>query len=120
VKEKNGSLVVDASAYVANRGSEKMLAIWSFVRDTVFKVLSEFGVCCERGVLKGVSEEDLATGTGYLRSKGWVMKMWFEEKTGGMAALEALQSYTRRLDEKCGKKALQHFSKADMQVLSKT
>jgi len=116
--EKDGRLVVNAETYVANRGGEKMLAIWSFVRETVFKVLSEFGVYCERGALKGVKEEDLATGTGYLRSKGWVLKMWFEEKTGGSAALEALQSYTRSLDEKCGKKAFERFSEADMKILS--
>jgi hypothetical protein len=116
-KEKGGWLEVDAGTYVASRGSEKMLAIWSFVRDTVFKVWSEFGVCCERRVLKGVKEEDLVTGTGYLRGKGWVMKMRFEEKIGGTAALEALQSYTRRLDGKYGKKAFERFSEADMRIL---
>jgi len=118
-KEKSAHLVVDARTYEANRGSEKTLAIWSFVKDTVFKVLSEFGVCCERAVLKGVKEEDLETGTGYLRSRGWVMKMSFEKKIGGTAALKALQTYTRRLDEKYGKKAFQHFSEADMQILSR-
>jgi hypothetical protein len=54
--EKDGRLVVDAETYVANRGGEKMLAIWSFVKETVFKVLSGFGVCCGRGVLKGVKK----------------------------------------------------------------
>jgi hypothetical protein len=116
-KEKDVSLVVDAGSYEANRGSEKSLAIWSFVKDTVFKVLSEFGVCCERVALSGVKEEDLATGTGYLRSRGWVMKMSFEEKIGGMTALKALQVYTRRLDEEYSKKAFQHFSNVDMQIL---
>jgi len=118
-KVKSAHLVVDAATYEANRGSEKTLAIWSFVKETVFKVLSEFGVCCERVALKGVKEEDLATGTGYLRSKGWVMRMSFEEKIGGTAALKALQTYTQRLDEKYGKKAFQHFSEADMQILSR-
>ena len=64
-----------------------------------------------------MKDEDLATGTGYLRSKGWVMKMTFEEKIGGTAALKALQTYTRRLDEKYGKNAFHHFSDADMQIL---
>ncbi len=118
-EEKSAGLVVDARTYEANRGSEKILAIWSFVKDTVFKVLSEFGVYCERAALKEVKEEDLATGTGYLRSKGWVMKMSFETKIGGTAALKALQTYTRRLDEKYDKKAFQHFSEADMQILSR-
>ncbi|MCJ7634184.1 DUF3795 domain-containing protein [Candidatus Bathyarchaeota archaeon] len=116
-KEKSTYLVVDAETYEANRGSEKTLAIWSFVRDTVFKVLAEFGVCCERVILKGVKEEDLVTGTGYLRSKGWLMKMSFEEKIGGTPALEALQTYTRRLDGKYGKKAFQHFLEVDLQFL---
>ena len=116
-KDKGAHLAVDARTYLANRGSEKTLAIWSFLKDTVFKVLSKFGVCCELVALKGVKEEDLATGTGYLRSKGWVMKMCFEEKTGGSAALEALQKYTRRLDKKHGSKASQHFRDADMQIL---
>jgi hypothetical protein len=116
-KEKSTHLVVDARTYEANRGSEKTLAIWSFVKDIVFKVLSEFGVYCERVALKEVKEEDLATGTGYMRSKGWVMKISFEEKIGGTPALKALQTYTQRLDEKYGKKAFQHFSEADMQIL---
>jgi hypothetical protein len=118
--EKNAHLVVDARTYLANRGSEKSLAIWSFVKDTVFKVLSDFGVCCERFALKGVKEEDLATGTGYLRSKGWVMKMSFEEKIGGTAALKALQTYIGRLDKKYDTKAFQHFRDADMQILFET
>jgi hypothetical protein len=115
--EKRACLVVDARAYEANRGSEKTLAIWSFVKDTVFKAVSELGVYCERVALKGVKEEDLATGTGYLRSKGWVMTMSLEGERGGTAALKALQTYTRRLDEEYGKKAFQHFADTDMRVL---
>jgi len=117
-KEEYVHLVVDAGTYFANRGSEKTLAIWSFVQDAVFRVLSEFGVCCERVALKGVKEEDLTTGTGYLRYKGWVMKMSFKEKIGGTAALKAFQTYTQRLDKKYGKKAFKHFSTADMQILT--
>jgi len=117
-KEDCMNLVVDARTYFANRGSEKTLAIWAFVQDVVFRVLSEFGVCCERFVLKGVKEEDLTTGTGYLRYNGWVMKMSFEEKIGGTAALKAFQTYTQRLDKKYGNKALKHFSTADMQTLT--
>ena len=116
-KGKSPYLIVDAETYEANRGSEKTLAIWSFVKDTVFKVLSEFGVCCERVALEGVKEEDLATGTGYLRSKGWVMRMSFGEEIGGVAALKALQTYMRRLNEKYGKKAFQYFSDVDMRIL---
>jgi hypothetical protein len=115
-KENGAYLVVDAGTYEANRGSEKRLAIWAFVKDTVFKVLSVFGVRCERVALKGVKEEDLATGTGYLRSSGWVMKMSFEEKIGGAAVLRALQAYIRRLDERYNEKAFRHFD-ADMEIL---
>jgi hypothetical protein len=90
------------------------LAIWAFVKDTVFKVLSDFGIRCERVTLKGVREADLTTGTGYLRSSGWMMKMSFEPKIGGSATLKALQTYTRKLNEKHGKTAFQLFSNADM------
>ena len=68
-KEMGTLLVVDArtsARYLANRGSEKTLAIGSFLEDTIFKVLSEFGVSCECIALKGEKEEDLTTGTGYL------------------------------------------------------
>jgi hypothetical protein len=116
-KEKDVYLTVDAGTYAANRGSEKSLAIWSFVKENVFKVLSEFGVCCELVALEGVREEELATGTGYLRNRGWVMKMSFEERIGGATALEGLQTCTRRLEEKRGKKAFKHFSEADMHIL---
>ncbi len=116
-KEKCMHLVVDAGSYLANRASEKTLAIWPFVQDTVFRVLSEFGVCCERVALKGVKEEALVTGTGYLRSKGWVMIMSFEEQIGGEAALNALQTYIRKVNEKYGTKAFQHFRNVDMHIL---
>ena len=112
--------MVDAGTYFANRGGEKTLAIWSFVEDTIFKVLSEFGVCCERVALKGVKEEDLTTGTGYLRYNGWVMRMSFEEKIGGTAALKTLQTYIRRVDKKYGKKAFQHFRDVNLQILFET
>jgi len=110
-------LVVDPEIYYANRGSEKTLAIWSFVEDVVFNVLSEFGVCCERVAQKGVENEDLTTGTGYLRKKGWVMRMSFEEKVGGAAALKALQTYVQRLDNRYGARAFQRFRDTDMQIL---
>lgn len=119
--EKDGTcLVVDAETYHANRGTEKTLSIWSFVEDAVFKVLSDFGVCCERVVLKGVKNEDLTTGTGYLRKKGWVMRMSFDEKIGGTDALKALQTYAKKLDKKYGSKAFRRFRDADMRILLDT
>jgi hypothetical protein len=116
-KDASQRLVVEAEKYVDNRGSEKTLAIWSFVEDVVFKVLREFGVCCERVALRGVATDDLTTGTGYLRKKGWIMQVTFEEKVGGEAALKALQTYVQRLDKKYGAKAFRRFRNADMQVL---
>jgi hypothetical protein len=114
---KSGCLVVDAETYHASRGKEKTLSIWSFVQDVVFKVLAEFGVCCERVPLKGVKTEDLTTGTGYLRNRGWVMRLSFEEKVGGKAALKALQTYTQKADKKYGSRAFRHFREADMHIL---
>ncbi len=64
---------------------------------------------CERITQAGVKEEDLTTGTGYLRNKGWTVKMSLEERAGGIAALKALQAFTRKLDEQQGKKAFQDF-----------
>jgi len=116
-KENDSYLVVDAAIYQANRGKEKTLSIWSFVEDIVFKGLSNFGVNCERVALKGVGNEDLTTGTGYLRKTGWGMRMAFDEEIGGTAALEALQTYAKRLDKKYGSKAFRRFRDADMTVL---
>ena len=118
--EKDHCLVVDAETYIDNRGGEKSLAIWSFVETFVFKVLREFGVNCELVTSEGVAIEDLTTGTGYLRKKGWVIEVSFEEKVGGAAALKALQTYVRRLDRKYGAKAFRRFREADMQVLLET
>jgi hypothetical protein len=116
---KRAHLAVEAVTYEANRGKQKTLAIWSFVKNNVFKVLSEFGVCCERVALEGVKEESIVTGTGYMRSRGWVMKMSFEDKIGGIAGLNALQEFTQRLDKEHGRKAFQHFRDGNMQFLFK-
>ncbi len=116
--ENGACLVVDAKTYIDNRGNEKALATWSFVNDVIIKILSEFGVRCERVMLKGVKEKDLTTPGGYLRSKGWIMMMTFDEKGGGVAALKALKTYAGKLDEKYGRKAFRYFSDVDMKVLS--
>ncbi|MCW4011145.1 MAG: DUF3795 domain-containing protein [Candidatus Bathyarchaeota archaeon] len=117
---KSLHLVVDAETYLANRGTAKKLAIWSFVEDTVFKVLNEFGVCCERVAITGAKIEDLTTGTGYLRKKGWVISLSFKEKIGETEVLKAFQLYSQKLDEKFGKNAFKQFSNADMQFLTET
>ena len=114
------NLVVDAATYLANRGKEKTLSIWSFVKEVVFKVLAEFGVDCERVGLEGTKDEDLTTGTGYLRKRGWVMRISFEKEIGGTAALRALQTYAKELDKKYGPRVFQHFRNADMTSLLET
>ncbi len=117
--EKNRTgLFVEAQIYLSNRGKEKTLAIWSFVEETVFKLLSEQGVQCERIARPGFIDAELTTGTGYLRNKGWIMRMSFEEEAGGGSALEALRTYSQRLNEKYGQKAFRKFRSADMNVLS--
>ena len=83
----------------------------------IIKILSEFGVHCERVMLKEAKEKDLTTPGGGMRSKGWIMRMIFDEKAGGIAALKALQTYTKKLDEKHGKKAFRYFYNVEMQVL---
>jgi len=44
--------------------------------------------------------------------------MTFDGKADGVAALKALQTYARKLEEKHGRKAFRYFSDVDMQVLS--
>lgn len=118
--EAGACIVVDAETYLASRGSEKSLAMWAFVEDTVFGALGELGLRCERVALKGVRSEDLATGTGYLRSRGWQMRLQFNEAARGRGALKALKSYCESVNRKFGAKAFQRFRAADMQVLSQT
>lgn len=117
ITQTGTDLIVDAKTYLDNRGSEKTLAIWSFIQDPVFKALSEFGVRCERVALQGVKNEDLTTGTGYVRNKGWIMKMTFNDKIGGAKTLKALQTYAQRINKKFGAKAFQRFQEADMKIL---
>jgi len=118
-KEERPHLVVDGRTYEANRGDQKMLAIWPFVRDTIFNVLSQFRVYCERVVLNGMEEKDLVTGTGYMRREGWVMTLYFEEKIGGPPALKSLQEYVMILEKEYGKKAFENFRNANMQTLTR-
>ena len=119
-KPENEYLVVDSDTFLDNRGKEKKLAILSFVEDSVFRVLSDFGVCCELVASDGTKKDELTTGTGYLRKKGWVIKMSFEPMVGGNAALKALQKYVKKLDKEYGSRAFRRFQSADMAVLLKT
>ena len=44
--------------------------------------------------------------------------MSFGDNAGGVSALDVLQSYAAKLDEKYGERAFGYFSKADMRVLT--
>jgi len=110
-KEEDGShLVMDSETYLA----QKIHSSYSRVKD-YFKVLEEYGVCCEHVPL---TEEGWLTPGGALRKGGWFIKMSFDDDAGGVSALEALQSYAARL-ENYGKRAFRYFSQADMRVLLK-
>ncbi len=116
LEDDNGSrLVVDAKTYIDNRCSEKTLATWSYVRDVIFKILPKFGV---HGKLVPLTKKWKTEMEG-LKQKGWNIEISFDESLGGATALEALQTYTRKLEEKYGKRAFRHFQNVDMHVLSK-
>ena len=89
------------------------------MKDVVFKTLTEFGVRCERLVLNGIPEEELVTGTGYLRKRGWLMKLWFEEDVGH-TTLKALHIYASELKRRFGSKAFKRFRRADMRGVFET
>ena len=59
------------------------------------------------------------TPMGWLRNKGWYMKMSFADNVGGTSALKAFKKYVTTLDEEYGKSAFRYFKKADMRVLKK-
>lgn len=116
-KKKDSYMIVDSETYINNRESEKTLAIRSYIENIVFKNLTNNGIHSELVALNGVKNEDLTTGTGYLRKKGWLLKVSFEDKIGGLALIEEFQSYIKKLDKKHGKRAFQHFRNADMRIL---
>ena len=110
-REEGGShLAIDSETYLA----QKIQSNYSRVKD-YFKTPGEYGVHCEHVPLV---EEGWLTPTGALRKGQWFMKLSFDDAAGGVPALRALQSYTAKLDEKHGKGAFRHFSRADMRVLS--
>jgi hypothetical protein len=109
-KEEGGPhLVIDSETYLA----QKIHSGYSRMKD-YFRVLKKYGVHCEHVPL---TAEGWLTPGGALRREGWFIKMSFDDDAGGASALNALQSYTAKLDEKYGKRAFRCFSKADMRVL---
>lgn len=107
-KEKSTYLRIDSETYSAQKLTGQKRKV-----DLYLEVLKGNGVHCEY-ILE---EEKWLTPMGWLRNKGWNMKMSFDKKTGGIAMLKALQTYTALLNEKCDKKGFSHFKKADMEVL---
>ena len=85
------------------------------------KILKEYGVHCEHVPLtkEKYGEKGWLRPSGHLRKKGWFLKMTFDEAACKVAALRALQTYAKKLDEKYGKKAFRYFSNVDMRILGK-
>jgi len=117
LREEGGShLVLDGDVYLG----QKLAGRYSTVVNRYFKALEGYGVHCEHVPLG----EGWLLPSGWLRRRGkgwdegWLMKMAFDDKAGGVAALTALKGYTATLDEKYGKRAFRYFSKADMRVLN--
>jgi hypothetical protein len=112
-EEGDSHLVIDSETYVVQKIPSS--SGYSRVVKHYFGTLEEYGVHCE---IVPLIESGWLTPGGALRKKGWLMKMAFDDKAGGVAALKALQRYTARLDEEYGKGAFRYFTKADMRVLS--
>lgn len=113
-REDNGShLLIDAKSYIENRGSESGLGKWSFVETILFSQFPRFGL---HGKLVKL-DRYWKLPSGWLRKEGWQMKIAFTEVDGGAASLKGLQTYTKKLSEKYGKRAFRYFAAADMRVL---
>jgi len=110
-KKGNSYLVIDSKTY----GEQKLTGEKRKV-DLYLEILKRYGVHCEYMPL---TEEEWMTPMGWLRNKGWYMKMSFDNSVGGIAVLKALKKYVTRLDEEYGKSAFRYFKKADMRALKK-
>ena len=111
-----GAVVVDAETFQKNKGSETALSRWDALEQMVFPTLARVGLQAELVELA----EEWKVPTGYLRSKGWEMKIAFTKKYGGKASLKALQTYGKKLTKKYGKQAFRYFKDVDMRVLAET
>lgn len=114
LQETNGkALVVDPDVYKSNRGSETALMSVSTLENVIFPNLVKAGMKAEIDKL----DKDWKVPTGYLRIRGWEMKLVFTKKIGGLAGLKALYEYGKALLKKYGKRAFQYFTNIDMTVL---
>lgn len=115
LQETNGqTLVVDPETYKGNRGSETGLMSLSVLENIIFPNLVKVGVKARIVELA----KDWKVPTGYLRMRGWEMKIAFSKKIGSVASLKALQAYGNALEEKYAKRAFQYFANVDMTVLA--
>jgi hypothetical protein len=115
-KYEKHQIKVDSGEYMNNRGSEKVLSDWNFVKGVIFEVLSDFGIHCTSEVSADNGSQGAETPGGYLRKKGWYMIIWPDESKKGI--LETLHRYANFLEKTYGKKAFMHFKTVDMQKLS--
>jgi hypothetical protein len=108
-EEGGPHLAIDSETYLA----QKIQSNYSTVMD-YFRALEGYGVHCEH---VPSSEEGWLTPGGALRKGGWFIRLSFDERAGGVSALEALRAYAARLDERHGRSAFRYFSRADMRAL---
>jgi hypothetical protein len=110
----NGStLVIDPAMYKANRGSETGLMTVRTLEGVIFPNLLKVGIKAKMNELT----KEWRLPSGYLRVRGWEMRMSFTEKVGRLASLKAFQNYGLALEEKYGKRAFRYFKNVDMSVL---
>jgi hypothetical protein len=116
LREGNGQrLVVNPKTYKANRGNETSLMVESTLENVIFPNLAKVGI--EGQIVK--LAKDWKVPTGYLRIRGWEMRLSFTKKAGGVAGLKAFQSYGRKLREQYDKRAFRYFVNIDMRPLTK-
>ena len=109
-EEGRSHLVLDSETYLAQKIHSNYLVVKDYC-----EALGEYGVRCEH---VPVEEKGWLTPTNALRKGGWYLRMSFDDDAGGVPVLEALRTYTARLDEAYGKNAFRRFSRANMRVLS--
>ena len=112
----DGVLVIDAETFQKNRGSESGLSRWTGLEQIIFTTLAKLGIKAE---IVEISK-DWKVPSGYLRSKGWEIKLAFTKKGERETNLKAFQIYANKLHEKYGKQAFRYFSNIDMRVLADT
>jgi hypothetical protein len=110
------ALVIDAETFQKNKKSETALSRWDALEQMVFPTLAKIGLQAELVELA----EEWKVPTGYLRNKGWEIKLAFTKKSGGKTSLKALQTYGKKLTEKYGKRAFRYFKDVDMRALTET